>query len=422
MQKNIDERIAGCDSMEKISVVVISSSVGKTPKVITSSFVFDEVYRLVKRGVDIHVVISKVEGDSLSYGIHFHGINRIIDAQVFNMLLRNTADYPPISLLRNPVRFYWENLYALNVIKVMERNNIDLIHAHFTYPEGLVGLLAKRKTGKPLVVTVHGYDILVEPTVGYGVRLSKRTDRLIRRVLNSADAIIAASKATFNEARNIVNGVDKVHLIPNGVDVQRFNPNLDGSNIRKKLGIEERKVIFTLRHHEPIYGLEYLIRAAPMVMKEEDDVVFVIGGDGSLRQYHQQLAVKLGVKEKIIFTGKIPRNETPYYYAMSDIVVVPSLQEAFGLVVSEAMACGKPVIGTKVGGIPDQIIDGYNGFLISPRNPLKIAEKILWLINNPKEARRMGMNGRRIAEEKFNIERRIDRLISLYHKILEMKR
>ena len=107
-----------------------------------------------------------------------------------------------------------------------------------------------------------------------------------------------------------------------------------------------------------------------------------------------------------------------YYYAMSDIVVVPSLQEAFGLVVAEAMASGKPVIGSNVGGIPDQIIDGYNGFLVQPRKPKEIAEKILWLINNPEEARRMGMNGRRIVEEKFDINKRIDRLISLYHRIL----
>lgn len=179
-------------------------------------------------------------------------------------------------------------------------------------------------------------------------------------------------------------------------------------------------VVFSLRLHEPRYGLEYLIRAAPLVVGKNKDVVFVIGGDGSLRKYHEQLAVKLGVKEKIIFTGKIPRNRVPYYYAMSNMVVVPSLQEAFGLVITEAMASGKPVIGTNVGGIPDQIIDGFNGFLVKPKDFQAIAEKIIYLVNNPGEAKRMGMNGRKIVELKFNIEKRIDKIIDLYQTISEV--
>jgi glycosyltransferase involved in cell wall biosynthesis len=269
-----------------------------------------------------------------------------------------------------------------------------------------------------LIITVHGYDILIEPSVGYGIRLSRKIDAVVRRVLNQADAIIAASKETFNETSRIVNDADKVQLIPNGVDVEKFNPNLDGSHIRKELGIEGCTVVFSLRRHEPKYGLEYLIRAASIVTGKRNDVLFVIGGDGSLRQYHEQLAVKLGVKGRIMFTGKIPQNEVPYYYAMSDIVVVPSLQEAFGLVVSEALACGKPVIGTNLGGIPDQIIDGYNGFLVRSRNPKEIAEKILWLIGDPNEARRMGINGRKFVEKKFDMKDRVNQILTLYKQIL----
>jgi len=403
---------------EGLSVAVISGPVGKCPEDVTYSFVFDEVYRLARKGIDIHVVRSRMEKDSISYGIHFHGIKRKIDPQALNMIVRNFTSYPPISLLRKPTTLYWENLYALNVSKIIEKNKIDLIHAHFAYPEGLVGLLAKKITSKPLVVTVHGYDILVEKSVKYGVRLSKRIDAVVRLVLNNADAIIAASRATFNEVRKIVWQIDKVHLIPNGVDTQRFNPEINILDVKKTLGIENCFIIFTLRHHEPRYGLEYLIRAIPIVLKQRNDVVFVIGGEGSLRQYYEQLAIKLGVGKNVVFTGKISPNEVPLYYSISHVVVVPSLQEAFGLVVAEAMACGKPVIGTRVGGIPDQIIDGYNGFLVEPRNPIQIAEKILWLIEHPNEAKQMGINGRKIVEEKFNIKRRIERIISLYEGLL----
>ncbi|MBS7614117.1 glycosyltransferase family 4 protein, partial [Candidatus Bathyarchaeota archaeon] len=158
--------------------------------------------------------------------------------------------------------------------------------------------------------------------------------------------------------------------------------------------------------------------AAPMVLRERSDVAFVIGGDGSLRTYHERLAERLGIGKDMIFTGRIPRDEVPHYYAMSDIVVVPSLQEAFGLVVAEAMASGKPVIGTSVGGIPDQIIDGYNGFLVRPRDPSEIAEKISWLLKNPQDAKLMGLRGRKIVEEKFNINERIEKLVQLYIELL----
>jgi glycosyltransferase involved in cell wall biosynthesis len=401
----------------RLSIAVISGPVGKTPEDIAYSFVFDEVYRLAQREIEVHVIRFKIESKSISYGIHFHGIERKYDIQALNFLARNITCYPPISLVREPTALYWENLYALNVSKVIERNDISLIHAHFAYPEGLVGLFAKRRTGKPLVVTVHGYDILVEPSVGYGIRLSSRLDTIVRKVLNEADVILTASMATFNESSRIVRQTGKVYLMPNGVDVRRFNPSLDGSYIKRRWKIGDYiKVVFTLRAHEPRYGIEYLLRAASLLKR--NDVIFVIGGDGSLRPYHEQLAVDLGIREKTIFVGKIPQNEVPYYYAMSDIVVVPSLQEAFGLVVSEALACGKPVIGTKVGGIPDQILDGYNGFLVKPKDPKEIAEKILWLLEHPDIAKQMGTNGRKIVEKKFNLEKRIDKIVEIYEKVL----
>jgi glycosyltransferase involved in cell wall biosynthesis len=408
------------DKMDKkISVAMISGLVGKTPEQISRSFIFDEAYRLAKRGINIHIIRPKVEGDSFSYGIQYLGLKRKIDLQAFGFMVKNLPTYPLISLLRRPESVYKENLYAMNVSKLIKEKDVDLIHAHFAHYEGLVGMLAKKKTGKPLVITVHGYDILVEQSIGYGVRLRKKFDAIVRRVLNDANAIITASKVMFNEVSKIVNNISKVYLIPNAVDIKRFNPSLNISCIKKRLGLKEVYIVFTLRRHEDKNGLEYLIRAAQIVTKDKEDVFFIIGGDGSLRTYHEQLAIKLGLKNRVIFTGNIPYIKVPYYYAMSDIIVVPSLQEAFGLVVSEAMACGKPVIGSRVGGIPDQIVDAHNGFLVQPKNSVEISEKILWLIEHHKKAKRMGMNGRKIIEEKFNIKNRIDEIIQLYEDLIK---
>lgn len=144
---------------------MISSLVGKTPEAITFSFIFDEIYRLARKGIDVHVIRPRMEEDSFSYEIHFHGLERKIDTRTAELALRNLRTYPLISLLRNPRIIYREIRYALNVTRVTKKYNIKLLHAHFAYPEGLIGLLAKKKVRKPLIVTLHGSDILVEPSV-----------------------------------------------------------------------------------------------------------------------------------------------------------------------------------------------------------------------------------------------------------------
>jgi len=108
----------------------------------------------------------------------------------------------------------------------------------------------------------------------------------------------------------------------------------------------------------------------------------------------------------------------PYYYASSDIVVVPSLQESWGLIATEAMASGRPVIASSVGGLREQVVDGFNGFLVPPRDPRAIADRILYFLENPSEVERMGLNGRRLAEERFDVEKRVNKIIELYDSLI----
>jgi N-acetyl-alpha-D-glucosaminyl L-malate synthase BshA len=402
-----------------MNILIVSTIIGRTSHEITYNFVFDEVTRLAKRGLNVSVVRFKFEGDARIYGVSFYDLRK-------NLLLKlprelnKLVHYPTSALLRSPPSFYMELLYSKHIEDLIKRLEPDLLHAHFAYPEGWAAYLAKVKFRQriPLVVTLHGYDILVELSVGYGIRLNKCYDVLVKKVLKAADAIIVASKAVFNEAASLVKDVGKIHLIPNGVDTKRFNPKLNGDAVRKRFAIEDKQVIFTLRHHRPWYGISYLLLAAKLILDKRKDVVFIIGGDGPLLDYHKMLARRLGISSNVFFTGRIPREEVPLYYAASDVVVVPSLQEAWGLVATEAMACGKPVVASRVGGLPDQVIDGYNGFLVPPRDPKALADRILYLLENPSEARRMGLNGRRLAEERFDIEKRVDKIVKLYKEIV----
>ena len=390
---------------------------GRTQQEITSSFVFEEAINLVSKGILIHAHRCISEGESSSCGIAFHGYHRKLDFAALHLTTSNLSFYPLVSLLASPGIVYWQNLCASSVARTANDNQIDLIHAHFAYPHGLIGCLAKKRAKKPLAITVHGYDVVIDKASRYGARLDKRIDYMIRKALNKSDCIFASSNEMYEEVTRLVDNHEKVHLVPNGVDTQNLNTDIDGSAIRKKLGITSKFVVFTLRSHEPKYGIEYLIRAAEIVCKQKKNIAFVIAGDGSLRDYHQNLVAELGIQNNVIFPGIISQSEKPFYFAMSDVCVVPSLQEAFGLVVSEAMACGKPVIASQVGGIPDQVSDSKTGFLVQPRDTKAIAERIIWLADNPDEARRMGSAGRRIVESKFDLRERIDAIIHVYKEL-----
>jgi glycosyltransferase involved in cell wall biosynthesis len=403
--------------LDQISIALISGAIPKSLSTAYSSFVLDEVNQLVCRGIDVHAVRGFVEKGSTQFGIHYRGMDNFLKMKFILSIFSNRKLLYKTGCFVQPKMLVFLTNYAKSVSNEITNENLDLIHAHFAYPEGFVGLLAKKETRKPLVVTVHGVDVLVEPSIEYGARLDKNVNNRVKRVLQDADAVIVASNATF-EAVNEIIEKDRIKFIPNGVNLGKFNPSLDCTYLREKLGVGNWSVIFSLRSHERVYGLEYLIRAAEIVSKQRDDVLFILGGDGTLRQTHEKLVTELGLRKKIIFTGKIAREEVPYYYCLSKIVVVPSVQEAFGLAVSEAMACEKPVIGSNLGGIRDQIVDGQSGFLVEPKSPIKIAEKILWLLANPDESTRMGLNGRKIVEEKFNIEKRIDKVIKVYKKVL----
>ncbi len=339
------------------------------------SFVLDETLRLSNEGVEVHVARYS---PTISRNANFH----VGDVNVHSLSMRS-AFLPTLISINAMIKTSPRAILSPRVVastvpfsrfiaNLVRKYNIDIIHAHFAYPEGLAGLLARRMVNVPFILTLHGYDILTEPSIKYGVRLEKRCDALVRKVFNQVDKVFVASEHVYKAA--ISAGCPQQHLIllPNGVDVGRFNPNLDGSRVRKSLGVADRPVVFTLRWHEPKNGIEYLIRAVPHVLREVPEAVFVIGSDGPLMSYHKSLAENLGVDNHVIFAGRIPRKDLPFYYAASDFFVIPSVVEAFGLVTAEAMACGKPVVGTNVGGIPEIIVNGVNGFLIEPKSPEKI--------------------------------------------------
>lgn len=404
-------------------VAIVSRRVGKTPEDITGSFIFDEAYRLTRNGVEVHIVRPKIERESISYGIHFHGIEKKINFEAIISFLRNITVYPLPSSLRKPKSLYRENLYAINVSRVVKANYIDLIHAHFAYPEGIIGLFAKKRLKKPLVVTCHGYDINVVPEIDYGIRLTKSHDSLVHRVLKNADAVICPSTNLRKEVLKFGVDTQKTFVVFNAVDLYLFSPpkryELDEIiNLRKQFGVDENDLlILNARHLTPVYGIEYLIYAAKIVTDHVKNAKFIIAGEGDLREKVNAMIHDMKLDKNVKLIGTVPRALMPKLMRASSLYVNTSLADGMSPSMLEACACGLPIVSFDVGGASDIIDNGINGFLVPPKDYRTLASRIIYL-SNMDIMKNMGIKAREKAERKFSIDERIRKVIDIYNKVL----
>jgi glycosyltransferase involved in cell wall biosynthesis len=210
---------------------------------------------------------------------------------------------------------------------------------------------------------------------------------------------------------------EKLEVIPNGVSVEDFELSKEEvERVRKKYGLEGVVVMFA-GTVTPRKGVFELIRAAEILNNK--DVLFLIVGNLNLdREYAQKVmeyARIKGINAK--FTGFVPYEDLKALYSACDVFVLPSFEEGHGIVLTEAMASGKPLIGSNVGGIPMQIKDGWNGFLVEPGNEKQLAEKIGYLIENEEERAIMGKNSRKLAKEEFDWEKIAEKYLRVYESI-----
>ena len=209
--------------------------------------------------------------------------------------------------------------------------------------------------------------------------------------------IIAVSGGVKKEIMSYYNVPDdEIVVIPNGINIEEFKPDEKSKKrVREKYGIGGDEIVLMFSGYEfKRKGLRYIIEALPLM--ERNLKLFVVGKSDP--KPFQNLANKLGVSNNIIFTGFVP--EIKDYYAASDIYVFPSAYEPFGLVITEAMASGLPVITSKISGVAELISDGHDGLLLNePNNVDEIAEKIKLLIEDESLRRHMGRNARKTAEK-----------------------
>lgn len=292
-------------------------------------------------------------------------------------------------------------LFALPALKkAISEFKPDIVHAHYASSYGLLGALSGFH---PYIISVWGSDVFDFPNISF---LHKA---VINYNLSQADRILSTSKVMAVETNKYTN--KKVIVTPFGIDLDKFK-YLKVNSLFDKNDI----VIGTIKTLEEKYGIEYLIKAFAIVKNKYKTLPLklLIVGDGSLSDNLKKLVHDLNLEDETVFTGKIAHELVPVYDNMLSVSVSVSNSESFGVAIIEASACGKPVVVSDVGGLPEVVENGVTGIVVPPRNPEKTAEAIEKLILDEKLRKKMGEAGRKRVAKFYDWDKNVEQMLEIY--------
>lgn len=294
-----------------------------------------------------------------------------------------------------------------------------LYHLHLPFHFGgelaTLGSILKKT---PVVVTHHQDWISQNALLN---RVYRFYDAVFTNwILKKSVLITASTLERIRTSPTLRNHREKTVLLRFGVDTERFYPGCGGAELRAELGLEEEKVVLFVgkldRGHR-YKGLEYLIRAFRGVLEDHGEASLVVVGSGELLPFYRKMAREEGIQEKTLFTGGVSHEKLPRFYDMCDVFVLPSLNEAYGIVLVEAMACGKPVIATSLPGPREVVQGGERGALVEPGNVEELRERISYLLENPAHAQKIGRRNADYARREFDWKNIAGKLREMYRGI-----
>jgi len=307
------------------------------------------------------------------------------------------------------------NFYVIwNLIKLLRREKVQIVHTHEFFSGTLGRIAAKLAKTSITILMLHNKD-----------RWKQSIHILIDRLLAMWTDNIVANSNSVKEFTIRQYGSLNSHnftVVHNGIDSTKFNHNLnDPHTKRTDLGIENRTPLLVIVGRLTTQkGHRYLIEALPAIVEKYPKLRLLIIGDDSpfdisTKEETFQLVETLGITENVVFLGE--RKDVPEILCAADIFVLPSLWEGFGLVIAEAMAAGKPVIASKIDGIPEVVEDGVTGILVPPKDPDALAKAILQLLNNKNQAKAMGIAGKERVKRYFSVNEMVRKWDVLYQQL-----
>jgi len=287
--------------------------------------------------------------------------------------------------------------------KIISRENVDVVHTHASF----AGRIAGRLSGCKVVLTRHG--------LGNGKKdvIHRTATAILSEIFT--DSIIAISRAVKISLMEAGVPADMIKIIYNGIDLSGFN-SIE-PRLKKDFRLAGSPIIGIVARLVPEKGYVYALKAQAIVLKEFPEAQMVIVGDGPLRNKLEDMARELGIAGNVVFLGYQDHVES--LIAGFDAFVLPSISEGMGLSLLEAMALGKPVVATEVGGIPEVVKKGVNGLLVPPEDEGSLAKAITNILSSRQMAFSLGQAARSTVFEKFSARTMAEKTMEIYDKILQ---
>ena len=318
----------------------------------------------------------------------------------------------PVDLIPVP---YMRDLTAVSrIVAYLKDVNADLIHAQLELGDILGGLAALRMR-LPIVSTLH---TMPSQDMSLKSRMHQEVEYFCLR--HFFNMVISVS----DEARQFHKDIGKLPdrktcTIYNGIDLSHFpaSPQSDREAVLREFNIPAAAtVLITVAVLRELKGIQYMIRALPEILSVHPDLYYLIAGSGDFQSALMEEAVRVGVSERVVFAGA--RKDVPALMSASDIFILPTLTEALPTVLAEAMAASLPILASRVGGVPEMVEDGINGKMVAPADPQQLANVCTDMLRDPDALVKMGLAGRQIVEEKFNVRVQVDKLQALYQSLI----
>lgn len=395
-----------------MKVLIISHMYPSNFNSMSGIFVHDQAAALMKNGCEIRV-ISPVPWAPFplnKLSKKWEGYNRVPKKDVSGPIIvyyPRYIEFPKGILLHKS-----GNFMAMGIDKVVneiyKEFKFDIIHSNVALPDGYSGMIVNRKFKVPHVVTIHGQDF--QNTI----KKNERCKRAVINVLNNADSIITVS----NKLRGMIPEKklnDKVVVINNGID-ESFIKNDYCENIKSKASDKIR--ILSVSNLKETKGIQINLEAISYLINKYDNIQYDIIGEGQFEGELRNLVQKFNLDKIVTFLGKKNHDEVIKKMSDYDIFSLPSYNEGFGIVYVEAMSQGVPVIGVKGEGIEDVIKDGYNGFLVEPKDVNSLVNVLDLLIGDNEKRKLMGLNGKSTVIKDFTWDTNAKKVKKLYEYLV----
>ena len=300
---------------------------------------------------------------------------------------------------------------ASKMAEVIKREGLDLLHVHYAIPHAVCAILAKQMSGTDIkiVTTLHGTDITV---LGYDPSL---TDA-IRFGIEKSDGVTAVSNALISQTYDLIKPDKSIRAVYNFID-ERIYKKTDSSYLKEEYGIKpDEKVIIHVSNFRGVKRVPDVVKAFAKITEEVPSKLLLVG-DGPEMTVICRLVNDLDLKDKVLFLGK--QDNLEELYSISDLMLLLSEKESFGLVALEAMACGVPCIGTNSGGIPEVISDGETGYICTLGDITDISKKAIKLLNDETLLERFASQSISLAKRRFSASQIVIQYEDFYYELLE---